>query len=111
MTEDTPHYSEGIMGDGAAILCDGEPMTISEVLAALNGKTGHAETKCGDCRFSKASITGYGGDYGRCYWVTETDSPKPRWLRPVAEDQTEIVCLSVDLGCSAWESRVKEKSK
>lgn len=33
---DKPHYSEGICEDGAAILRDGVPMRISEVLAALN---------------------------------------------------------------------------
>lgn len=30
------HYTEGICGDGAAILCDGQPLTISEVLRRLN---------------------------------------------------------------------------
>lgn len=30
------HYSEGVAFDGAAILCDGHPITISEILALLN---------------------------------------------------------------------------
>lgn len=29
-------YTEGVMSDGAATLKDGRPMTISEILAALN---------------------------------------------------------------------------
>lgn len=35
--EDKPEYTEGLVGDGAAILCDGRMMTISEILAALKG--------------------------------------------------------------------------
>ena len=31
-----PKYTEGICGDGAAILKDGERMTISEIIAELN---------------------------------------------------------------------------
>lgn len=31
-------YSEGICGDGAAVLRDGETMTISEIVEALNGR-------------------------------------------------------------------------
>lgn len=30
------HYTEGVCGDGAAILCDGQPITIAEVLRRLN---------------------------------------------------------------------------
>ncbi|HCU0428871.1 hypothetical protein I5Q42_06110 [Serratia marcescens] len=36
MTLTTEKYTEGLCGDGAAILCDGVPMSISEILAALN---------------------------------------------------------------------------
>lgn len=31
-----PEYTEGIAGDGAAILKDGVPMSVSEVIAELN---------------------------------------------------------------------------
>lgn len=40
MLKTRPEYTEGVCGDGAAILCDGRPMTISEILAALNGRAG-----------------------------------------------------------------------
>jgi hypothetical protein len=33
---DVMRYTEGIMGDGAAILKDGQPITISEILDLLN---------------------------------------------------------------------------
>ncbi|MGQ8703908.1 hypothetical protein [Serratia marcescens] len=36
MTLTTEQYTEGLCGDGAAILCDGVPMSVSEILAALN---------------------------------------------------------------------------
>jgi hypothetical protein len=32
----TEQYTEGLCGDGAAILRDGVPMSVSEILAALN---------------------------------------------------------------------------
>lgn len=35
------HYTEGICGDGAAILCDGRPITIAEVLRRLNAAPNH----------------------------------------------------------------------
>lgn len=35
----TRTYSQGICGDGAAILKDGQPMTVDEIVAALNAKT------------------------------------------------------------------------
>ncbi len=31
----TEHYTEGMCGDGAVILCDGVPMSVSEILATL----------------------------------------------------------------------------
>lgn len=34
-----PTYSEGIMGDGAAILRDGYPMKVHEIVAALNRRS------------------------------------------------------------------------
>lgn len=33
---DDVHYTEGVCGDGAAILFDGKPLTISEILNKLN---------------------------------------------------------------------------
>ncbi|CAI2047642.1 Protein of uncharacterised function (DUF550) [Serratia marcescens] len=36
MTLTTEKYTEGLCGDGAAILCDGVPMSVSEILATLN---------------------------------------------------------------------------
>jgi len=38
-----PDYTEGVCGDGAAILRDGQPMTISEILVALNRPSGTTE--------------------------------------------------------------------
>lgn len=35
-TNNFPSYSEGICEDGAAILCDGIPMTIEQILTKLN---------------------------------------------------------------------------
>lgn len=35
MTLVTKEYSQGVCEDGAAILCDGERMTIEDILAAL----------------------------------------------------------------------------
>ncbi|MDX7272618.1 hypothetical protein SJ322_10180 [Serratia marcescens] len=35
-TPTTEKYTEGLCGDGAAILCDGVPMSVSEILATLN---------------------------------------------------------------------------
>lgn len=34
--EAAEHYSQGICGDGAAILCDGVPLTVDEIVARLN---------------------------------------------------------------------------
>lgn len=36
MTLTTEKYTEGLCGDGAAILCDGVPMSVSEILTTLN---------------------------------------------------------------------------
>lgn len=36
METDEGIYSQGIMGDGAAILCHGEPMTVDEIVRRLN---------------------------------------------------------------------------
>ena len=38
-------YTEGICGDGAVILKDGQPMTISEILAALQDSKPAAESR------------------------------------------------------------------
>jgi len=35
-TQPPPVYTEGVGGDGSAILCDGVMMSISEILVALN---------------------------------------------------------------------------
>ena len=34
-----PHYSQGVCEDGAAILCNGERMTVDEIVAKLNEGT------------------------------------------------------------------------
>lgn len=36
-------YTEGVCGDGAAILCNGVPMSVSEILAALNADNREAQ--------------------------------------------------------------------
>lgn len=36
MTDDTAEWTEGVCGDGAVFLRDGEPQTLSEVLEYLN---------------------------------------------------------------------------
>ncbi|MBH3002333.1 DUF551 domain-containing protein [Serratia marcescens] len=36
-------YTEGLCGDGAAILCNGVPMSVSEILAALNAANREAQ--------------------------------------------------------------------
>lgn len=43
MTLTTEQYTEGLCGDGAAILCDGVPMSVSEILAALNAANREAQ--------------------------------------------------------------------
>ncbi|MGP2731742.1 hypothetical protein [Serratia bockelmannii] len=43
MTLTTEQYTEGLCGDGAAILCDGVPMSVSEILAALNAANRKAQ--------------------------------------------------------------------
>ncbi|MFK3699378.1 hypothetical protein ACI2JW_04295 [Serratia ureilytica] len=43
MTLTTEKYTEGLCEDGAAILCDGVPMSVSEILAALNAANREAQ--------------------------------------------------------------------
>jgi hypothetical protein len=38
VAEEPPHYTEGVCHDGAAILRDGVPITISEILTTLNAR-------------------------------------------------------------------------
>lgn len=41
-------YTEGVCGDGAAILCDGVPVAISDILTSLN-RISHLEMVMREC--------------------------------------------------------------
>lgn len=44
----SPKYSQGVCGDGAAILKDGERMTVEEILCALNTRPDSKQYKWKD---------------------------------------------------------------
>ena len=66
-------YTEGVLDDGVAILKDGVPMTISEILAELSasrtircvgcGKELEVVEICQYCCGPASEVTGYTADY------------------------------------------------
>lgn len=74
MTLTTEKYTEGLCGDGAAILCDGVPMSVSEILAALNAAYREAQP-VGKAEITKIAAELARGDYLSKLW---TEAEKSR---------------------------------
>ncbi|HEJ7812949.1 TPA: hypothetical protein SMI02_000602 [Serratia marcescens] len=108
MTLTTEQYTEGLCGDGAAILCDGVPMSVSEILGALNAANREVQPVALVDRRPAAS--------GSICWQnggkdlphgTElfTASPAPAMVGELLEAMEEVIRIS-DRDHDAW-NRVK----
>jgi hypothetical protein len=110
-----PEYSQGVCGDGAAILKDGVAMTVDEIVAELNGKPeqtldlGAYRHKDG-CLYEVLSVGRNSDDAGQqmVVYVSLEDSEFPAgtlWTKPLREFKRpgRFFKVETSVGCT-WES-------
>ena len=88
-----PKYTEGVCGDGVAILRDGVPVPISEILRRLNG----VDRRCGTCTFWRRS----GPTSGICHALKGVTNVPP-WAAGASNSCTHQDGYQT---CPVWRSR------